>query len=220
MPSLSTISLLPALPEDAPILSRVHSDAFPNNTLFDLMFGLPTEENMKRFTSYLSELIASDKTGLFVKAVDNSTNQIVGWSWWNFYLDPESHLAGAKAFAKEHSSPPESAINPETFMEYFQAVISRREKWVGGKPAAYLQVLVVIPEYQGKGIGTKLMERGLEKAATHNLPIWLESSEDGYALYKKLGFKDLNDTIIIDFAKYGESGKCITACMLLTHDSS
>lgn len=64
------------------------------------------------------------------------------------------------------------------------------------------------------------MTMGLEEAAAQKLPVWLESSEEGYALYKKLGFKDLNDSIVIDLAKYGEPGITTTACMLLENGSS
>ncbi|GMG09096.1 unnamed protein product [Aspergillus oryzae] len=184
-----TIIILPASPEDAPTLTRIHGDAFQNSTLLDLMFGPPTEENLKGFTAQLAELIANDKTARFTKAVDNDTNKIVGWSWWNIFPDHKSRLEGSEAFAKDHTDPPESAI--------------------------ILRVLVVLPEYQRKGVGAKLMTKGLEEATALNLPVWLESSEEGYALYKKLGFKDLNDSIVMDLTKYGESGIATTACMLL-----
>ncbi|KAE8423899.1 acyl-CoA N-acyltransferase [Aspergillus pseudocaelatus] len=220
MSNLPTISILPASPEDAPSLTRIHGDAFKDSALTDLMFGPPTEENLKGFTGQLAELIAGDKTTRFVKAVDNDTNNIVGWSWWDFHPDYESRVKGSEAFAKNHADPPESAISPEAYKEYFRGVEVRREKWVGERPVAFLRVLVVLPEYQRKGIGAKLMTLGLEEAAAQKLPVWLESSEEGYALYKKLGFKDLNDSIVIDLAKYGESGITTTACMLLENGSS
>ncbi|KAF7626590.1 GNAT family acetyltransferase [Aspergillus flavus] len=210
-----TIIILPASPEDAPTLTRIHGDAFQNSTLLDLMFGPPTEENLKGFTAQLAELIANDKTARFTKAVDNDTNKIVGWSWWNIFPDHKSRLEGSEAFAKDHTDPPESAISPEAYREYFRGVEERREKWVGGRAVVFLRVLVVLPEYQRKGVGAKLMTKGLEEATALNLPVWLESSEEGYALYKKLGFKDLNDSIVMDLTKYGESGIATTACMLL-----
>lgn len=128
-----TIIILPASPEDAPTLTRIHGDAFQNSTLLDLMFGPPTEENLKGFTAQLAELIANDKTARFTKAVDNDTNKIVGWSWWNIFPDHKSRLEGSEAFAKDHTDPPESAISPEAYREYFRGVEERREKWVGGR---------------------------------------------------------------------------------------
>ncbi|OGM40922.1 GNAT family acetyltransferase [Aspergillus bombycis] len=187
MSTLSAISILPASPEDAPTLARVHGDAFQDSPLNDLMFGPPTEENLKGFEGHLAELIASDKAARFAKAVDNDTNKIVGWTWWNFFPDRESRLQGSEAFAKEHDAAPESALSPEAYKEYFQGVAARQEKWIAGRPVAFLRVLVVLPEYQRKGI------------------------EAGYDLYKKLGFKDLNDSIVINLAKYGESGITTTA---------
>ena len=134
MSDLPTISILPASPEDAPTLTHIHGDAFKDSTLIDLMFGPPTEENLQGFTGQLAELIASDKTARLSKAVDNDTNKIVGWSWWNFYPDYDSRVKGSEAFAKDHDGPPESAISPEAYKEYFQGVEVRREKWVGGRP--------------------------------------------------------------------------------------
>ncbi|KAB8258757.1 acyl-CoA N-acyltransferase [Aspergillus pseudonomiae] len=215
MPTRPTISIFPASPEDAPSLTRVHGDAFRDCILNDLMFGPPTEENLKGFADELVGLITGDITARFVKAVDNDTNKIVGWSWWNLYPDRESRSGGSQALSEELGAPPESAISPEAHKEYFQGAAARQEKWIGGRPFAYLRVLVVLPEYQRKGIGANLIARGLEEATTCNLPVWLESSEVGYDLYKKLGFKDLNDSIVIDLAKYGASGISTTACMWL-----
>ncbi|KAF7595678.1 hypothetical protein BBP40_005122 [Aspergillus hancockii] len=220
MPDLSTISFVPPSPEDASALTRIHARAFPSYTLLDLMFGPQTEENLKGFQTLISQLIATSKTAKFVKAVDNATNEIVGWAWWIFYPDLESYIEGAKAYVKDHGSPPKTAISREAYLEYFQTVISKREKWIGARHTGFLQVLVVLPEYQGRGIGTQLVKMGLEDAKTLNLPVWLESSPEGYALYKKLGFNDLNDNVVIDLTKYGESGTAVSACMLFDNNNA
>jgi GNAT superfamily N-acetyltransferase len=56
--------------------------------------------------------------------------------------------------------------------------------------------LVLLPEYQGKGIGSKVLQEVMEEAKTKNIPIKLEVLKENQAqhLYRKLGFKDTGST--------------------------
>lgn len=65
-----------------------------------------------------------------------------------------------------------------------------------------LALLVTRPDFQGKGAGSALIKQGLALADELDLPTWLEASQAGYPLYKKLGFEDVepHDT---DFRQYG-----------------
>ena len=56
-----------------------------------------------------------------------------------------------------------------------------------------LSILVVRPAYQRKNIGSKLLRWGIVEAERANLPLFLESSDQGYQLYAKSGFKKLSD---------------------------
>ena len=78
-----------------------------------------------------------------------------------------------------------------------------------------LQVLVVHPEYQGCGIGTKLLMAGVQEAKSLQLPAWLEASRAGYTLYKKCGFRDVGENLDFDLAKYGATGQKHGFCMLM-----
>ena len=76
-----------------------------------------------------------------------------------------------------------------------------------------LSVLAVNPEYQGREIGSALLQAGLCDAREQGLTeFWLESSAEGYRLYQKFGFKDV-DSIEIDLAKYGGVGVSRHVCM-------
>lgn len=76
-----------------------------------------------------------------------------------------------------------------------------------------LSVLMTLPEYQGQGIGSALLEFGLAEAKKKGLTqFWLESSPDGYNLYRKFGFEDV-DNIRMDLTKYGGVGWEESACM-------
>jgi N-acetylglutamate synthase-like GNAT family acetyltransferase len=76
-----------------------------------------------------------------------------------------------------------------------------------------LEILVVHPDYQGVGIGKKLIQTGLDDAAALALDkAYLEASEAGYPLYKKFGWQDV-DQVFVDLEKYGGKGVWPTICM-------
>ncbi|MEO6536495.1 MAG: GNAT family N-acetyltransferase [Candidatus Paceibacterota bacterium] len=59
----------------------------------------------------------------------------------------------------------------------------------------YVRNLYISPEYQGKGVGTQILNEVLTKAKEMNIPVGLEVLKENQAreLYKKLGFKDLEE---------------------------
>jgi len=56
--------------------------------------------------------------------------------------------------------------------------------------------LVLLPEFQGKGIGSKMLSKVIEEAKAKNIPIKLQVLKENQAqhLYRKLGFKDTGTT--------------------------
>lgn len=69
-----------------------------------------------------------------------------------------------------------------------------------------LETLTIDPSAQGLGIGSKMLDRGLEDAKNLGLTeAWLEASDAGYPLYRKYGWRDV-EVMTIDFAKYGAVG--------------
>ncbi|KAJ5240502.1 GNAT family acetyltransferase [Penicillium citrinum] len=262
MPASTKISYHPVSSEDAPVLARIHCDAFADDILMDLMYG-DHHSDLKNITKDLSDTIIADSTARFVKAVDDKSGELVGWSWWNIYHNSETHLAAAAA-AKD-LAPPNTAISPEAFLEYHRATHAKREKWLSGRPVAcklcphpgslpysssvvpmllgkigivremgkaalqkrvhsvriisltleiVLQVLVVRPTYQSQGIGTQLVKIGIPEIEALGLPAWVEASSKGSRIYEHCGFRDLEDYVDIDLAKYGGNGIRRGVCML------
>jgi GNAT superfamily N-acetyltransferase len=61
---------------------------------------------------------------------------------------------------------------------------------------AYIGLMVVWPEFQGHGIGGRLMERLLDWLDQRGRPSLLDATEMGYPLYKKLGFVETDLSIV------------------------
>ncbi|GAB1193361.1 hypothetical protein APSETT444_002575 [Aspergillus pseudonomiae] len=214
MSQSKSISLHPALPTDATTLDEIHSKAFPNDILLEVMYG-PREENAVGLAQDLEKVICENPHARFLKAVDDESGRIVGWSWWVIYRDAEAHIKAEQEAVKRRATPPPRSICPQACLEYRQMVVQKREKWIGGKPVAILQVLVVHPEYQGRGIGSKLLMAGVEEAKRLRLPAWLEASQAGYTLYKRCGFRDVGENLDLNLAKYGATGQKHGYCMLM-----
>ena len=68
--------------------------------------------------------------------------------------------------------------------------------------ALALNILVVSPDYQRRGIGARLINEGLEEADRNSLLVWLGASEPALKLYKKVGF-NVDEVIEVDMRKYG-----------------
>ena len=64
------------------------------------------------------------------------------------------------------------------------------------EPHYYLFAIGTRPSYQGKGIGGKLMEAGLEQANAKGMPAYLESSKkSNIPFYRKFGFEVIEEVI-------------------------
>ena len=78
---------------------------------------------------------------------------------------------------------------------------------VGGKPAGYLETttldtavdltnVVLLPAFQGKGIGTRIVQDVIAHATAQRLPVRLQvlRANPARALYERLGFRTLEET--------------------------
>lgn len=66
----------------------------------------------------------------------------------------------------------------------------------------FMRLLVVLPPYQGKGIGTRLLRWGLEQADQLGVNVWIDASPAGLGLYKKLGWEEVS-TLEIRLNEWG-----------------
>ncbi|MCX5385604.1 GNAT family N-acetyltransferase [Streptomyces sp. NBC_00083] len=65
-----------------------------------------------------------------------------------------------------------------------------------GRAHAYLMMVGVLPDRQGRGLGTELITAVLERCDREGLPAYLEaSSERSPALYRRLGFAPLGEPV-------------------------
>jgi hypothetical protein len=72
-----------------------------------------------------------------------------------------------------------------------------------------------LPQAQRRGAASLLLQWGVERAAHDKLPIFLCAEPQGYALYKRHGFVDIEgQTIRIPLKDYGGEGDWIIVPMV------
>ena len=88
------------------------------------------------------------------------------------------------------------------------------------KMIVYLQVLraiATLPEYQGKGCASMLLQSGLDKIDAEGAKAWLEATPQGQSLYAKFGWKVV-DEMVFDLEKYG-CGKWVQRTTVMERSS-
>lgn len=76
----------------------------------------------------------------------------------------------------------------------------------GSDCLAELDYLAVHPDNKGKGIGTALVESGIQYAEKVRLPIFARAFMAGLGIYRRLGFKEV-ERVIQDDSQFGGKGK-------------
>ncbi|KAJ5776810.1 GNAT family acetyltransferase [Penicillium odoratum] len=76
-----------------------------------------------------------------------------------------------------------------------------------------LEMLCVLPEYQGTGIGSAFLKWGIEKADVSNARIYLEATMEGVPAYLKHGW-EIVEEIELDYTERGGEGRQKFALMI------
>ena len=79
-----------------------------------------------------------------------------------------------------------------------------------------LSMLIVSPKCQRMGIGTKLLEEGLQEVDEAGLPAVLGASPYGEGLYKKFGFQEFED-FSVNLWEYAGGEGCGVARHVVMH---
>lgn len=176
----------------------------------------------KRFNAPRNYTAAGDPTKTLLKAVANDSNgnqKIVGYAVW-------IQLSAVEGFGERPMLNPREEMNLEDLypgdpseQEYLAVLMENLnrqknelvEKQRSASPPAImaLDLCVVHPEFQRRGIATKLVQWGLDEAKRRGgLVCCMEASTMGRPVYGKLGFKQ--EGLEIDYkvndAKFAKIG--------------
>ncbi|KAF7590085.1 hypothetical protein BBP40_003287 [Aspergillus hancockii] len=151
------------------------------------------------------EKLVSPNVHVF-SAVDPSADRVVGYSRWTVpWAESQVELSdeGQAMLANSGNLKPEG-MREDMFEAFFKALKEKREVYLKDDDMI-LDMLATLPEYQGQGVGTKLLQWGVQQADAHNARIYLEATMEGYPLYRKYGWQPLEE-LLLDYAQYGGKG--------------
>ncbi|TDZ25412.1 putative acyltransferase SID5 [Colletotrichum orbiculare MAFF 240422] len=186
------LTVLPALIPDIPKVYDAYFAAFKGSAILNLLFPSGIDEAFREgHTKHTLSYWHTSPTQYTVKCVDSETGDIVGMALWDVYLEertPDEYKnPGVGWLEGEQKERAEELINP---------LCDMKEKLWAGRKHVYCHVIAVKPEHQRRGAGALLTKWGLAMAELAGLPVYLESSEEGFPLYQRLGFEVLDDKIV------------------------
>lgn len=93
---------------------------------------------------------------------------------------------------------------------------AQEELWTSDKGYYFCNIVTVLPEAQGQGVGRALMEEVLRTADNEGVCCYLESSRKvpNVPIYEKFGFRLVREMPCQDPGTPGEEGKVMLYCML------
>lgn len=111
---------------------------------------------------------------------------------------------GSASARLSHASPPKwpAGANEEACERYFGTLDQKRETHLRCAEDYILYFLATDPAYQGRGLGTTLLDHGIARAEAEGRRIYLEATEMGHALYGRLGWGDV-ELVAVDFTPWG-----------------
>jgi GNAT superfamily N-acetyltransferase len=86
------------------------------------------------------------------------------------------------------------------------AMTVSKKKWLGLEPYLYLRILAIDPAYQRRGVGSLLLDGGMEIADRCGIQSYLEATKVGRPLYARYGYED-REYMDFDVVKYAPTAK-------------
>ncbi|KAF9456005.1 acyl-CoA N-acyltransferase [Collybia nuda] len=200
------ITISPALPSEIPRLASIFTAAFATDAHTQLKAVAHPSHNQERgMTEGLEYWISSAKKCVVIKATID--HDIVGWTTWGWHgFDlglPEEWKAtyvqdtppNASVVIGEEKNAHSTDSQPAGIKRLKEITNADMEAWENrfmpnqSTECMILAAIAVHPDWQGKGVGSRLINWGLTKAHKRGVFTWVSSSDGGWGAFEKAGFE-------------------------------
>ncbi|KAF7174475.1 hypothetical protein CNMCM5623_007358 [Aspergillus felis] len=198
---------------DAPAIADLNVICFQHTPMYRNMF--PNIDPLAALPMKISrtfDKLSNPQMHLLV-ATDPTSNQVLGCARWVIpdikgRSENERVVAlsdEARATAAQNVQLRPAGMNVAVYDAAMKALEETRQKYVKAEDIV-LELLATHPQHQGKGVGKALLDWGVRMADERNVQIYLEATPEGYPLYSKCGWRDMED-LVLDYSLYGGEGK-------------
>jgi len=103
--------------------------------------------------------------------------------------------------------------NLEVCYAKFGGLDEKRQKHVDPETTYVAVLLATHPDYQRKGLASMLLRHAFEMADREGKKIYIEATDAGFPVYKRLGFVQI-DEVVVDVSKWGGKELKRNRCMM------
>ncbi|KAL1873146.1 hypothetical protein Daus18300_003965 [Diaporthe australafricana] len=204
----SAITIRRATRAELPRMARILLDAFASGPWGQSLF--PPHLKVKpgdgdQFDWRLSMMSSAfDSPGREHVVACEAGEEAVGWAQW---VDSGADLEGkTSAEVKDEASPP--GLDTEALGRlgregrYLEKRCDEYLRIERSKQSWLLNYLAIDPKHQRKGIGRRLTQEGLDRAASRGRDVSLRASPEGRLLYLTMGFKEVCEGKVMGGSQY------------------
>ncbi|KAI1486660.1 acyl-CoA N-acyltransferase [Biscogniauxia mediterranea] len=189
------LAVLPALLQDVGPVSDTFLAAFKDEPIMRFLYPRGVDRDLH--VEATAEQWNQDRIVYNYKCVDIDTAKIVGMASWEIYWLPGDE----NGWKKPQDIPWLEGEEKERCLRILGPMWDVREQLFGNRHHIYLHALAVHPDHQRRGVGSLLVQQGIQIAEQFGLPIYTESSQPAIHLYKSLGFEQLTHVRLIHKAE-------------------
>ncbi|KGO41750.1 Acyl-CoA N-acyltransferase [Penicillium expansum] len=212
----------PCFPEDAPGLAATMMGARLTDHHWKCLWDDPSAERIipGAIERLPWNLVTGTETKRHQKVIDVETGQVVGYARWSLppilvkkgdvWLEaqvaegtPADRIVYEKRYQENTRNGQPIGLNPGEMMRFRSAPLEEADaRIMSDGPFLTLDYLTTDPSFWRRGIGSMLVQSGLEIADQQGVKTYVMSEPAALKLYLNLGFK-LVDTVTVDYSHYG-----------------
>ncbi|KAI5466833.1 acyl-CoA N-acyltransferase [Mariannaea sp. PMI_226] len=212
-----TITLRLATHDDVPTMTSIQVGAFEHTELSQRSFPSSEPEVWAYWADWIESKIDVLDTHMVVALISPSdlpagpdssspappstcSPVIVGWARW-------VRVAGTLGAPETSSKVFSTDVYPScgdgaAAAHFFQTAHNARRRVMSAATSHwFLSMIVTYPHAQRKGVGSALMQYGVERADEDGWVCYLNASEDGKPLYERFGFRSAEQTSFDDLGQ-------------------
>ncbi|CZR63312.1 uncharacterized protein PAC_13209 [Phialocephala subalpina] len=185
-----TFKILPATLSDAEELGKMVLSVSTGARLTLEFKNVKREDfldwNIKAVEAEVRACMESNGEAEALKVVDEESGEIAGYTVWGWGLEAISKILRVK-----EDLPLPEGCNTTLRKTYLKLLNDMEAKHQPEGSFYELLELATSPKYQRRGIGSQLVNYGLEKAVRDGKKVYLSAAPKGVPIYTKLGFGEV-----------------------------